>query len=192
MHEVAISASPTRSSAMGAWISSTFRGLSPRYEWEEPRWAQFFERLASLSRLIRFDKRGTGLSDRTVPTPTLEERKDDVRAVMDAVGSSRAAIFGASEGGAMASLFAATYPQRTIALVLYGTYARSTWAPDYPCGLSIDEWEARISTFRAAWGSGILAPLFTPSLAGDPLSRQRSATFERMSASPGAAEDSCG
>src|SRR5918999_208362 len=84
--------------------------------WEEPRRARFFERLASYSRLILFDKRGTGLSDRVGGIPGLEQRMDDVRAVMDAAGSERAALFGISEGGAMAMLFAATYPDRTRAL----------------------------------------------------------------------------
>ena len=87
--------------------------------WEEPRWAGFLERLASFSRLICFDKRGTGVSDRVSAIPTLEERMDDVRAVMDAVGSERAALFGISEGGPMSLLFAATYPERTVALTLF-------------------------------------------------------------------------
>ena len=91
--------------------------------WDEPRWAGFLERLASFSRLICFDKRGTGLSDRVSAIPTLEERMDDVRAVMDAVASERAALFGISEGGPMSLLFAATCPERTVALTLYGSYA---------------------------------------------------------------------
>ncbi len=102
--------------------------------WEEPTLAAFLRRLASFSRLILFDKRGTGLSDR-VPNdklPTLEERMDDVRAVMDAVGSERAALFGFSEGGNMSTLFAATYPERTTALALFGTFAKRVWSPDYP------------------------------------------------------------
>jgi pimeloyl-ACP methyl ester carboxylesterase len=91
--------------------------------WDEPRWSGFLERLASFSRLICFDKRGTGLSDRVAAIPTLEERMDDARAVMDAVGSKRAAFFGISEGGPMSLLFAATHPDRTLALILYGSYA---------------------------------------------------------------------
>src|SRR5712692_11915833 len=94
-------------------------------DWEEPRSAHFLERLASFSRLIRFDKRGTGLSDRPGGLPDLETRIDDVRAVMDAAGVERAALFGYSEGGPMSALFAATYPDRVRALVLYGTFA--TW-----------------------------------------------------------------
>ena len=92
--------------------------------WEMPEWANYFSRLAAFSRLILFDKRGTGLSDRIAGIATLEERMDDVRAVMDAAGSQHAALFGVSEGGPMSLLFAATYPQRVQALVLYGSYAR--------------------------------------------------------------------
>lgn len=102
---------------------------------------RFSQRLASFSRLIRFDKRGTGLSDRLSQIPTLEQRMDDVRAVMDAVGSERAALFGVSEGGPMSFLFAATYPERTTALVIYGSYARRSWAPDHPFGLTDEQWE---------------------------------------------------
>src|SRR5450759_1398903 len=92
------------------------------YAWEEPGLARFLKRLASFSRLILFDKRGTGLSDRVAELPTLEQRMDDVRAVMDAVGSERAALLGISEGGPMCTLFAATYPERTSALVMIGSY----------------------------------------------------------------------
>src|SRR5918998_3609522 len=96
--------------------------------WDEPNRAHFLSRLSSFSRLILFDKRGTGLSDRSVALPTLEERMDDVRAVMDAVGSQSTALFGISEGGAMSMLFAATYPKRCRAVVLYGTYGHfPTW-----------------------------------------------------------------
>src|SRR5438309_8212212 len=100
--------------------------------WEEPSVVRFLERLASFARLILFDKRGTGLSDRVTDMPSLEVRMDDVRAVMDAVGSQRAALFGYSEGGAMCILFAATYPSRASALVLGGSFARRTWGPDHP------------------------------------------------------------
>ena len=102
--------------------------------WTVPFAARMRERLAAFSRLIPFDKRGTGMSDRVTDAPTLETRMDDVRAVMDAAGSSRAALFGASEGAPMSLLFAATYPERTAALVLWGGYAREMWAPDYPWG----------------------------------------------------------
>ena len=104
------------------------------YFWTEPTFARFLRRLASFSRLILFDKRGTGLSDRVTALPTLEQRMDDVRAVMEAVGSRRAALLGVSEGGPMSSLFAATHPEKTLALVMIGTYARRLRAPDYPYG----------------------------------------------------------
>ena len=101
-------------------------------QWESPQFAHFFERIASFSRLILFDKRGTGLSDPVTEVPTLEQRVDDVRAVMDAAGSQRAALFGISEGGPMSVLFAASHPDRATALVLHGAMGRTTEAPDYP------------------------------------------------------------
>src|SRR6476620_11577421 len=109
--------------------------------WEVPAAAAFLNRLASFSLLILFDKRGTGLSDR-VPVqklPTLEERMDDVRAVMDAVGSDQAALFGVSEGGPMSMLFATTHPERVSSLVLYGTYAKRVRAHDYPWAPTIED-----------------------------------------------------
>src|SRR6059036_4167898 len=108
-------------------------------DWDEPRSANFLHRLASFSRLIRFDKRGTGLSDRPGGLPDLETRMGDVRAVMDAAGSERAALFGYSEGGPMSVLFAATYPERTRALVLYGSYAKRLRSDDYPWASTWDE-----------------------------------------------------
>src|SRR5207245_3604792 len=124
--------------------------------WELPDLARGFERLASFSRLILFDKRGTGMSD-PVPElelPTLEQRMDDVRAGMDAAGSERAAIFGASEGGNMSMLFAATYPARTNALATFGCTAKRIWSPDYPWA---PRWEERAATFvqtERYWTSG--------------------------------------
>jgi pimeloyl-ACP methyl ester carboxylesterase len=121
--------------------------------WESPAYSRFLQRLASFSRLILFDKRGTGLSDRIAGIPTLEHRMDDVRAVMDATGSERAALFGISEGGPMSILFAATYPGRFSALVLYGSIARGAWAPDYPWGTKFDErWENWLGGWRKGWG----------------------------------------
>jgi pimeloyl-ACP methyl ester carboxylesterase len=123
--------------------------------WEDPHVSRFLERLTSFSRLILFDKRGTGLSDRvsTSELPTLEQRMDDVRAVMDAADSERAALFGASEGGVMCALFGATYPDRTAALVLYGSYAKGTVTADYPHGLAeqeaIDEFIAALTELWA-------------------------------------------
>lgn len=110
-------------------------------QWENPYPARMIERLGSFSRLIRFDKRGTGLSDAVKDVATLEQRIDDIRAVMDAAGSERAHIFGISEGGPMACLFAATYPERTRSLVLYGTKARWSKAPDYPWAQDQEEGE---------------------------------------------------
>ena len=156
--------------------------------WDEPHNAHFMERLASFSRFIWFDKRGTGLSDRSVPVPTLEQRMDDVRGVMDAVGSERATIFGTSEGGPMSALFAATYPKRTTALVLYGSFARYAWAPDSPWGCTQAEFEARVSSLRNAWGTGTLWAAFAPSLAKDETYQAWCAMVERQSASPGTAE----
>jgi len=157
------------------------------YQWEHPWSAHFFERLGSFSRLIRFDKRGTGLSDRVGGIPTLEERMDDVRAVMDAVGSERAALFGASEGGPMSVLFAATYPERTSALVLYGSYARRSWAPDHACGHTEQEWQAMIDAIEMGWGEARSPDLRAPSAADNQGYRQWWATYQRLAASPGAA-----
>jgi pimeloyl-ACP methyl ester carboxylesterase len=154
---------------------------------DHPWSAHFFERLGSFSRLIRFDKRGTGLSDRVGGTPTLEQRMDDVRAVMDAVGVERAALFGVSEGGPMSLLFAATYPERTSALVLYGSYARRDWAPDNPGGHTEEEWRSIINAIETGWGEGGDMNLRSPSVAGDESFRQWAATYQRLAASPGGA-----
>ena len=107
--------------------------------WEIPEAATLIERLSSFARLIRFDKRGTGMSDRPPGPATLEERTDDIRAVMDAAGSDRAFVFGTSEGGSMACVFAATYPERTSGLILWGTQATWIRAGDYPWGVSMEE-----------------------------------------------------
>jgi len=122
--------------------------------WTEPLFASFLQRLAKFSRLIVFDKRGTGLSDRVDDKnlPTLEERMDDVRAVMDACGSKRAALLGISEGGPMCALFAATYPERTAALITFGTYVRARAAPDYPWGRSEQEFDAFLKDISTGWG----------------------------------------
>src|SRR6266536_4957615 len=123
------------------------------HAWEEPSFARCLRRLASFSRLILFDKRGTGLSDREAGIPSLEQRMDDIRAVLDSAGSQRAAILGISEGGPMSMLFAATYPERTLALILYGTFARATWASDYPWGNKVEDVEAEDDQLRKTWGS---------------------------------------
>lgn len=157
--------------------------------WEEPSFARFLRRLARFSRVILFDKRGTGLSDR-VPVdqlPTLEQRMDDVRAVMDAVGSDRAVLCGVSEGGPMCSLFAATYPQKTLALVMIGGYARRLWDEDYPWGPTEAQRNLFLDEIRRTWGGPIGLEDRAPSRAADPAFRQWWATYLRMGASPGAA-----
>src|SRR6185436_3545767 len=122
---------------------------------EEPAVARFLRRLASFSRLIRFDKRGTGLSDRIGEMPDLETRMDDVRAVMDAVGSERATLCGYSEGGVMCMLFAATYPARTTALITIGTFARRQLAPDYPWGRGQEQQDEYLRTIQDDWGGPV-------------------------------------
>ena len=133
----------------------------------DPTVARFFRRLASFSRLIVFDKREQGLSDRTGRPPTLEESMDDLKAVMDAAGCERPAIFGISEGGPMSMLFAATHPNRVSSLVLYGTFARLSRAPDFPLGLpavAFDRWAEMV---RREWGGPVGIDLWAPSLVGD-------------------------
>ncbi|HEY8684128.1 MAG TPA: adenylate/guanylate cyclase domain-containing protein [Chloroflexota bacterium] len=157
------------------------------YAWEEPGLARFLKRLASFARLIMFDKRGTGLSDRVAELPTLEQRMDDVRAVMDAVGSERATLLGTSEGGPMCILFAATYPDRTSALIMIGCYARRLWAPDYPWGATDEEMTSFLGQIERGWGGPVALSKRAPSLATDEWFRGWWATYLRMSASPGAA-----
>ncbi len=157
------------------------------YFWTEPSFARFLRRLASFSRLILFDKRGTGLSDRVTALPTLEQRMDDVRAVMDAVGSERAALLGVSEGGPMCSLFAATYPEKTLALVMIGTYARRLHAPDYPWAPTLHEREAFFEEIQRDWGGPVGIAARAPSRQHDKDFRDWWATYLRMGSSPGAA-----
>jgi pimeloyl-ACP methyl ester carboxylesterase/class 3 adenylate cyclase len=156
-------------------------------QWESPPFAHFFERISSFSRLIIFDKRGTGLSDPVTEAPTLEERIDDVRAVMDAAGSERAALFGISEGGPMSVLFAATHPDRVIALVLHGAMGRTTEAPDYPWASPAEALRESASEFIAPyWGQHAegMVELFAPSFADDPEAVEFMARMERSAASP--------
>jgi pimeloyl-ACP methyl ester carboxylesterase len=156
--------------------------------WNNPMQAQLFTRLASFSRLIRFDKRGTGLSDpvSVKELPTLEERMDDVRAVMDAVGSRKAVLLGISEGGPLCLLFAATYPERTQALILYGTYARWLHADDYPIGMPWPEWRAMLAELEEGWGGPAGLDWYAPSLKYDPKLQQMWGGFLRTGASPAA------
>src|SRR5438067_11079010 len=139
-------------------------------QWGRPPFARFFERISSFSRLILFDKRGTGLSDPVTEVPSLEQRIDDVRAVMEAAGSERAALFGVSEGGPMSVLFAATHPERVTALVLHGAMGRTTEAPDYPWASPAEALRESAAEFIAPyWGeeTDALLELFAPSFAGD-------------------------
>ena len=163
------------------WISNV------EMTWEEPSVARFFERLASFSRLILFDKRGTGLSDRDVGFPTLEDRMDDVRAVMDAVGAERAALLGMSEGGNMSMLFAATYPERTAALVLFGCFARGIRAPDYPWAPAAEERQSWYQQIEEQWGGPFDVSVLAPSRADDPAFTSWFGAYLRMGASPRAA-----
>lgn len=159
------------------------------YFWREPSFARFLNRLASMARLILFDKRGTGLSDAVPVTelPTLEQRLDDVRAVMEAVGSERAVLLGVSEGGPMCSLFAATYPERTEALIMIGSYARRLRDADYPWGPTREERDAFCQRIVDEWGGPVGLEERAPSKIGDAAFREWWASYLRMGASPGAA-----
>jgi pimeloyl-ACP methyl ester carboxylesterase len=159
--------------------------------WEEPAVVRFLMRLASFSRVILFDKRGTGLSDRVAEMPNLETRMDDVRAVLDSVGSQRAALFGYSEGGVLCAVFAATYPNRTSALIMHASYARLTSTPDYPWGLDEQERKTFVDCAVRDWGAPIGIELRAPSMAKDERFRQWWARFLRLSVSPAAFATLC-
>jgi len=159
------------------------------HQWQEPLQARFLERLASFARLILLDKRGTGLSDRVAEDalPTLEIRMDDVRAVMDAVGSRRAALVGISEGGPMCALFAATYPERTAALVMCGSYAKWMRDADYPWAPTRADHEAAFDAYEKGWGTtSVGLKIIAPSVANDERYRKFWADYMRTGASPGA------
>ena len=155
--------------------------------WEHPDYAHFLDRLGSFARLIRFDKRGTGLSDRGVGLPDLEARMDDVRAVMDAAGSDRAALFGYSEGGPMSALFAATYPDRTRALVLYGAYARRLRTDDYPWAPTWEDRQAAATHLEEHWGIDVDMSVMDPH--ADAASTAWFHRMGRAALSPAAARD---
>ncbi|HET6317600.1 MAG TPA: alpha/beta fold hydrolase, partial [Chloroflexota bacterium] len=161
------------------------------YFWQQPGFARFLRRLASFSRVILFDKRGTGLSDRSVGLPSLDERMDDVRAVLDAVGSERAALLAISDAGALALTFAATHPRRTTALALVGCFPRRLWAPDYPWGTTLAARQRLLDGIQRGWGTleWASSDLETraPSVAHDRQFVEWWSTYLRMSASPGAA-----
>ena len=149
--------------------------------WDHPDFARWLRRLGNFARVVMFDKRGTGLSDR-VDAPAMDQRMEDIRAVMDAVELERASVFGISEGGSLASLFAAHHPERCQALVLYGAFARFTsWFP------TDESLEALYQYIESDWGSGKSLPMFAPSVADDPAFTEWWGKFERLGANPGAA-----
>jgi pimeloyl-ACP methyl ester carboxylesterase len=154
------------------------------YVWENPTCAHFFNRVSSFARLIFFDKRGSGLSDRDVGFATLDERMDDMRAVMDAVDSERAALFGVSEGGSMSALFAATYPERTVALILHACFAKRLWSEDYPWGPTPEARENWVDTMVREWGEDSDVGFFFPSEIDNPQFRSWFGTYRRYAASP--------
>jgi len=157
------------------------------YGWEEPSLARFYRKLASFSRLILFDKRGTGLSDQSTNLPTLEQRMDDVRAVMEAVGSEHAVIFGMSEGGNMAMLFAATYPERTIALITFGVFAKRVYDSEYPWAPTAEQRQKFYDAIENEWGGPLGVDDLAPTRAHDERFRHWWASYQRRSASPRAA-----
>ena len=161
------------------WVSNV------EYMWEEPTLSSFLKRLASFSRLIIFDKRGTGLSDRVKELPTLELRIDDMRAVMDATGTEKAALFGISEGGSMCALFAATYPERTIALIMCGSFAKRIWDPEYPWAPTQDERQKFFDAITNGWGGSVDIETIAPSMANNVRFKKWWATYLRRSTSPG-------
>ena len=155
--------------------------------WEDEALSGALRRLGSFSRVIMFDKRGTGMSDRTERLPDADRRMLDIEAVMNAAGSERAALLGVSEGGPMAILFSAAHPERTRALVLMGTYARITACPDYPIGAPSKQLDEFAQYLAPRWGTGVGLGAWAPSVAHDPVSRDAFARVQRLASSPGAA-----
>ncbi len=152
--------------------------------WEMPRVPELLERLGSFARVVIFDKRGTGLSDPVAEPPPLEQRMDDMQAVMDAAGVERAALFGISEGGPASVLFAATYPDRTSALALYGSTPRFRTDSDISWGATDEQIELVLADVSGRWGQGALLEAFAPSTAGDPEMEEVWGRFQRAGASP--------
>ena len=161
------------------WISQV------EYLWSEASLERVMARLTEFARVITFDRRGSGLSDPLFGAPTLEDQMDDVLAVMDAAESESAAICGTLEGGPMASLFAATFPERTNALVLYATFARATWAPGYEWAWPAEMRDAHMDELLAHWGEGWIASSVAPSQQSDPSFMEWAGRLERLAASPG-------
>jgi len=165
-----------------SWISQV------EHYWEEPSVTRYFSRLTSFSRLIMFDRRGSGLSDPLPRAPTLEEQMDDILAVMEAAGSERAAVFALLEGGALAAMFAAAHPDRTTALILFEAQPRMSWAPDYDWALRPEERQAAIEDGGLVdWGTGRRIGSLSPRSAENPRLREWYARLERLAAAPGMA-----
>jgi class 3 adenylate cyclase/pimeloyl-ACP methyl ester carboxylesterase len=155
---------------------------------EFPPIRRAIDRLTRFARVISFDKPGTGLSDPVEGVPTLEERMEDLTAVLDAAGVKRAVLFGASEGAPMSALFAATHVERVIALVMYGSYAKGSWAEDYPWGPKPEQTAAGAELIDEGWGQGFSLEVFAPSFAEDPKLVRWWARYERQAASPAMAK----
>ncbi len=156
--------------------------------WSCPELVHFLQELGKIVRVILFDKRGTGLSDRVVELSTLEERMDDIRAVMDAVGSEKAVLFGHSEGGSVSALFAATYPNRTLSLITFGIFAKRRWSPDYPWAPADEERQEVYDMIEHSWGTGdVYLESLAPSKVDDPVFMDWLENYFRSGASPSAA-----
>src|SRR5687767_1515473 len=167
------------------FVPQTFSAIEAL--WEHPTVARFFERLGGLGRVILYDRRGTGMSDRIGGTATLEEQVDDVRAVMDAAGAQRADLIAIMEGGPMAMLFAATAPERVRSLTLYAAFARSVRADDYPAAWTAEERAESMRVMVERWGDGDLAARLAPSHVDDAGLREWLGRLQRMSLGPGEA-----
>jgi class 3 adenylate cyclase len=163
------------------WISHM------EFQWEQPLLAHFLRRVTSYARVLMFDKRGTGLSDRTAGVPSLEECMDDIRTVMDAESMDRATLVGHYDSGAHSAMFAATYPERTSALVIVGGYAKGSRDETYPFGPDPTVLGMVADGIRDEWGKGTIVPVIAPSMAGDASFAEWWGRYERLAASPGAA-----
>jgi pimeloyl-ACP methyl ester carboxylesterase len=168
------------------WAPGTMSHLD--MDWENPRRAMFFEKFSQFCRLIRFDKRGTGLSDRPTKMATLEERTDDIRAVLDAVGIERAHLFGGSEGGSMASMFAAMHPERTQSLIIWGAQAKWINTPDHPWGQTWEEHQAMLDMIHDGWPTVeyVVGPGAGMGRDADPAVIENMLRYMRAAASPSA------
>jgi class 3 adenylate cyclase len=164
------------------WAPSYFSHIEAQME--ESSFRRFVNRLGTFARVILFDKRGTGLSDRVADLPGLDDRMDDFRAVLDAAGSEKAALLGTCEGGALSVLFAATYPERSRALILANSFARATATDDYPWARSSEEWEQNAASISERWGTGHLLDRFAPSALHDPRVQEWWPRFQRLAVSP--------